>query len=750
MRYSAVLLLLFSITIHCFSQTYVLNGNAQSLGGDCYAVTPSINFQNGTIWYSEQINLNNPFDISFFMNFGANDFNGADGMVFVLQQIGVNAIGINGSGMGYQGFNNSFGIEFDTYSNNSDPNTGQNMNDPLFDHVAFLRNGDVNHASANNLAGPVQASSTSQNIEDNQDHIIRITWDPTTSNVSLYFDCILRISQSVNLTGQIFPSSPLVYFGFTGSTGGLNNVQTVCLDTQILAEDQTFNICPGSSLQLFSEGNPAGNFQWSPATYLDDPTSQTPTATPLSDIVYTVTFEDLCGNPSSKQVEIIISEIPTINAGVDVSFCEGNNIQLNGSASAFNTVSWSTNDGNIPAGSNSLTPTIDAGGTYLLEVNYGNNCTISDVVQATEIPLPIIQLPEDFSVCEGEESILNLTNTYDEINWSTGETTSSIVVGGGTFTANVTTNGCSSFDTVVITEIPLPEISLGPDVTICENEFITLQAGTVATWSNGEITESITINQAGTYTASINNDGCIASDEIEVFVDVLLPIALGDDLSICENAEVTLQSLSVGTWSDGSIGDNLLVNAPGTYSIVVENGECISTESIIVTQIDLPNADIGDSITFCNGRMAVLNAFEETADSYLWNTGENTSNIEVYTPGIYSVEVINACGIATDTAFVFIEECDYFLYVPNAFTPNDDGTNDVWHVSAFNIDSIEVFVYNRWGDLIFFTNRFDEPWLGDDMRNGYYVPDGVYNYLITFTAATVESQTQRGMVTILR
>lgn len=750
MRQLFLILLLLSFTTLCFAQTYVLNGNAQALGGNCYAVTPSINFQNGTVWYSEQINLSNPFDISFYMNFGANDFNGADGMVFVLQQIGVNALGINGSGMGFQGFNNSFGIEFDTYSNNADPTTGQNMNDPLFDHVAFLRNGDVNHASANNIAGPVQASATSQNIEDNQDHIIRITWNPVTDVVELYFDCVLRISQAVNLTGQIFTSSPFVYFGFTGSTGGLNNFQTVCLDTEIIAEDESFTVCEGESIELTTPGNPAGNFTWSPATFLDDANIQNPTATPTSDIIYTVTFEDLCGNPFTKQVELIIAETPSINAGMDEEICDGESIQLNATASDFSSVLWATADGNIVNGANSLTPTINESGTYIFTVNYGIDCSISDEIIVNSIAIPNIELTGDLEICEGENTTVSLNATYDSVEWSTDETSNSITVSGGNYNVTVMTDGCTNSENFTIVEIPLPAIELGPDLVICENETATLNAGAIVNWSTGETAQSIVVNTAGVYEATIENQGCSAIDDITVSVDLLLPTNLGDDQTICENETATITSTSVGLWNTGETSNSIEVSQPGLYSITVENGACLSTESVEVIVADLPNVELGDPFTFCNGRFAVLNAFDDEADSYLWSTGETSSNIDVYAAGVYSVEVINSCGSAFDTITVFTEECDYFLYVPNAFTPDNDGTNDVWHVSAFNLDAIEIFIFNRWGDLIFYSNDASVPWLGDDLKNGYYVPNGVYSYVIEYTVNSVDRKKQQGTICLLR
>ena len=78
------------------AQSYFLNGTAQSLGGDCYQLTTTQGNQNGAVWYSDLIDLTQPFDLNFTMNFGTLDASGADGMVFVLQDVGTDALGQSG------------------------------------------------------------------------------------------------------------------------------------------------------------------------------------------------------------------------------------------------------------------------------------------------------------------------------------------------------------------------------------------------------------------------------------------------------------------------------------------------------------------------------------------------------------------------------------------------------------------------------------------------------------------------------
>ena len=81
---NSIIILLFYLSVAGFGQSYSTNGNAVNLGNDCYRITNEVNFQNGTVWYSNTLNLNEPFAFDFYMNFGDNDADGADGMVFVL------------------------------------------------------------------------------------------------------------------------------------------------------------------------------------------------------------------------------------------------------------------------------------------------------------------------------------------------------------------------------------------------------------------------------------------------------------------------------------------------------------------------------------------------------------------------------------------------------------------------------------------------------------------------------------------
>jgi len=210
-------ILLVSISQNILAQ-YTLNGNATQDACNAYSLTQAIGTQSGSVWNNNKINLTQSFDFNFDVNLGSNDA-GADGIVFVLQPIST-SVGSTGGGLGYEGISPAVGVTIDTWQNT-------NNTDPVFDHIAIQLNGDLNHNSANNIAGPVTALNLSgtDNIEDNNWHSLRIQWDATTKTFSVSVDGSLRVTAIKDFVTDVFSGNPLVYWGFTGSTGGANNHQ---------------------------------------------------------------------------------------------------------------------------------------------------------------------------------------------------------------------------------------------------------------------------------------------------------------------------------------------------------------------------------------------------------------------------------------------------------------------------------------------------------------------------------------------
>jgi len=210
----------FIPSIYAQVTPYHLNGNAYKEDCNCYTLTTEQNFQSGSVWNINKIDLNQSFDFKFNVFLGCKDADGADGIVFVLQAIST-SIGTAGGGIGYDGVNPSIGITIDTWQN-------FNNSDPPDDHIAIHRNGDINHSGPNNLAGPVSAITSSNNIEDCKWHILRIVWDAPTKTLRADMDGAERVKTTIDLVGSVFNGDPKVFWGFTSATGGSNNHQRVC------------------------------------------------------------------------------------------------------------------------------------------------------------------------------------------------------------------------------------------------------------------------------------------------------------------------------------------------------------------------------------------------------------------------------------------------------------------------------------------------------------------------------------------
>jgi Bacterial lectin/PKD domain len=212
---------------------YTVNGNATANNCHCYTLTPSTNFQSGSVWNNNKISLAQSFDFNFDIYLGCTDDNGADGIAFVLQPIST-SVGSTGGGLGLSGISPSVGVTIDTWQNSD-------INDPVFDHIAIQVNGNLDHANtAANIAGPVTALLNSNNIEDCQWHTLRVKWDAAAKELTGYIDGNLRVTANKDLITDVFGNDPDVFWGFTGSTGGSANLQQFCT-----ALTPRYNFLPG-------------------------------------------------------------------------------------------------------------------------------------------------------------------------------------------------------------------------------------------------------------------------------------------------------------------------------------------------------------------------------------------------------------------------------------------------------------------------------------------------------------------------
>jgi len=404
---------------------------------------------------------------------------------------------------------------------------------------------------------------------------------------------------------------------------------------------------------------------------------------------------------------------PVANAVPDTSICAGDSVQLN--ASGGTDYSWNPPTGlSDPAIANPVAaPTTTT--TYTVTVS--DTCGFDTASVTIIVTSPVVNIGNDTSICGGDSIVLDAGNPGATYNWSTGDTTQTITVDtAGTYWVEVNDSNCIGMDTIIIIDSALIVV-LGADMTICSGDSIVLDAGNPGAtynWSTGDTTQIITIDTAGTYWVEVNDSNCIGVDTI-IIIDSALIVALGADTSFCEGDSIGLDAGNPGStylWSTGDTTQTIIVDTAGTYWVTVGDSGCIGSDTIVIGVDTALSVNLGADQSICLGASVILDAGFPGA-SWQWSTGANTQIITVNTNGTYWVAVTNGACIGMDTVNINLDDCtENTFYIPNGFSPNDDGENDVLFVRGTGIKNIKLLIYNRWGEKVFETYDIKKGWDG--------------------------------------
>ncbi len=201
---------------------------------------------------------------------------------------------------------------------------------------------------------------------------------------------------------------------------------------------------------------------------------------------------------------------------------------------------------------------------------------------------------------------------------------------------------------------------------------------------------------------------------------------LGNDSFYCGDFVRDLDAGNPGSdylWSTGATSQSIQVTTPGNYSVDVTNACYSGTFSINLTQGNIPPLDLGPDGFVCNEAPKTLVA-GDASYTYLWQDGSNNPEFIVSLAGTYSVVKTDANGCSNNDEITLLDSCPPDLYVPTAFTPNNDGKNETIAPYTNGIRSLEWYVYDRWGELMFSTDQIGEAW--DGTFRGKACPDGIY------------------------
>lgn len=182
-------------------------------------------------------------------------------------------------------------------------------------------------------------------------------------------------------------------------------------------------------------------------------------------------------------------------------------------------------------------------------------------------------------------------------------------------------------------------------------------------------------------------------------------------------------------WNTGDTSSSLTITKPGIYWRQV-SGECLFHADTFDVGA-LPALPVHDT-TLCMGEGGITLGSAQGATSYTWSTGYTGCCIYVDDPGTYSLTATNRCGNVKGTVNVSFQLCGSCLIIPSAFTPNNDGRNDVFTVySRCPLEEYRLNIYNRSGNLVFSSANVNNSW--DGTYGGVMQDMGVYFYYIDYT-----------------
>ena len=378
----------------------------------------------------------------------------------------------------------------------------------------------------------------------------------------------------------------------------------------------------------------------------------------------------------------------------------------------------------------------------------------------TVTPPPEVNLGNDTTICNGATVILNVDNPNASYLWSNNSTDAEIIASnGGIYWVDVSVNDCITRDSILLIVIDAPLVNIGNDTTICTNNTLLLDASAAnATylWSDNSTDSILNINLEGIYWVDVFIAGCSTSDTIEITTSFPPSIDLGDDITICNENNLTLNAydsaISEYLWNDESTESTLEISESGLYYVQVTNVCGILSDSVVVISNNLElNLTFPHDHSICTGDTLIINSTTENADSYLWQDNSTSPIYTISSPGIYQVTIQNECNEKSQTITVSNKECCE-LYVPNIFSPNDDGYNDKFEIiqsseKCQNITNFEMRIYDRWGELVFVSDNINNGWSGN--WSGKKTTTGVYIFTVNYNDGDTAHQIQ-GDITVIR
>ncbi|MFN3917046.1 MAG: PKD domain-containing protein [Flavobacteriales bacterium] len=613
-----------------------------------------------------------------------------------------------------------------------------------------------------------------------------------------------------NATG-IFNSLPAGNYTLTvadangcTATGNLTITEPAQLTLNFATVDATCNgTCDGLATAIPAGGTVVNNnyvYNWSPVGIA---ATNSPTAQNLCAGNYNLQVVDNNGcfinNPFTitSPVNLVFTSVTIVN--------EACNAACNGSITVTsNTGTEYSIDGVNFTAANSFNNL--CAGQYTIHVRDANGCPKDTTVTITAPPVLIVSTGPNATICIGGTATLTAQSVGGTGNvtysWDNGMNGSSINVSPGvntTYCVTVTdANGCISAPACVDVELNAPlQVVAVADGSICPGGSFNLTANASGgggspytyNWNNGVgVGQNHTVSPAATTTYTVTvSDQCgtpVATDQVTVTVNTLPAMSISsDNTEGCIPLTVTFNhaALPIGTTCLWSFGDGATstdcdfpvhtYTQPGCFDVTLQITTpegCITnlTQNNMICTYGFPNPAFAfgpQPTTIVNTTINFVN-LSTGAISYNWEfgtdgiLGTSTQTNPNFTfpntnAGNYEVCLIatNAQGCEAEICQNVLIEDEFLIYVPNAFTPDGDGDNEIFYPVINGADplSYKLYIFNRWGELIFESNNINVGWDGN--HKGIIAKTDVYVWQIEVLPNTsTEKKIFRGHVSLLR
>jgi gliding motility-associated-like protein len=226
---------------------------------------------------------------------------------------------------------------------------------------------------------------------------------------------------------------------------------------------------------------------------------------------------------------------------------------------------------------------------------------------------------------------------------------------------------------------------------------------------------------------------------------------LGTDTSSCNllTLQIGIDEISGANyfWNTGFTGSKVTVTDFGDYWLELDQNGCKLRDTIMVTERPKPFVSLGLDTTICKYKPVILTTVSSNYDTYLWNTGETTASIMANQTGNYYVKVTQKSCEASDTILILPGDCE--IYIPSAFTPNNDNLNETFGVVDYaSVQYFSLKIYSKWGQLIFSCNDINQKW--DGTFKDKNMPNGSYVWILNYTNNRGRKFYEQGTVMLIR